>query len=142
VFDTIYSQVGAVFTVLVAVFAFVKGDEPERVGAGAFLLAALAGLLIQDEGAANGPHWGLMALDIVLLAIFGGLVWKSRRAWPVWACALQALIVSSHIMVVLDLRPPAVAFYTVINLAGYGDQVALAVGTCWGWQVRRAAGLE
>ena len=141
-FDTIYSQVGAVFTVLVAVFAFVKGDEPERVGAGAFLLAALAGLLIQDEGAANGPHWGLMGLDVVLLAIFGGLVWKSRRAWPVWACAFQALIVSSHVLVVLDLRPPAVAFYTVINLAGYGILVALAVGTFWAWQERRAASLR
>lgn len=141
-FDTIYSQVGAVFTVLVAIFAFVKGDEPERVGAGAFLLAALAGLLIQDEGAANGPHWGLMGLDIVLLAIFGGLVWKSRRAWPVWACAFQALIVSSHVLVFLEIRPPVAAFYAVTNLAGYGILVALAVGTFWAWQERRAASLR
>jgi hypothetical protein len=34
------------------------------------------------------------------------------------------------------------AFYTVLNLAGYGILAAIAVGTFWAWQDRRAAGLE
>jgi hypothetical protein len=42
----------------------------------------------------------------------------------------------------LDIRPSISSYYTVINLAGYGVLVALAVGTFWAWQERRAAGLE
>jgi hypothetical protein len=48
----------------------------------------------------------------------------------------------SHLLTLVDLRPPAAAFFTVINLAGYGILLAMAVGTFWAWQERRAAGLE
>ncbi|MGQ2991500.1 hypothetical protein [Brevundimonas sp.] len=41
-----------------------------------------------------------------------------------------------------DLRPSMLNYISVINLAGYGVLVALAVGTFWAWQERRAAGLE
>jgi hypothetical protein len=34
------------------------------------------------------------------------------------------------------------AFYTILNLAGYGVLLAIGLGTFWAWQERRAAGLE
>jgi len=142
VFDTLYSQIGAGFAVLVIGFAFLKGDEPERVGGGAYALSLLASLLIQDDSQLSGTQWGLMAIDTVMLAVYAGLVWKSRRSWPVWASALQALIVMSHVLTIIDLRPPIAAFYAVINLASYGIMLAIAIGTFWAWQERRAAGLE
>ena len=141
-FDTLASQVGALFALLVAAFAFMKGDEPERIGAGAYMLALFASQLIQDSVQLAGPNWGLMAIDVVMLAVYAGLSWRSRRAWPVWVCALQSLIIMSHIMTLVDLRPTFTAFYTVINLASYGVLLALAIGTFWAWQERRAAGLE
>ena len=52
------------------------------------------------------------------------------------------LAVMSHFMVMLDLRTPMSAFYTVVNLASYGIIIAIAVGTFFAWQERRAAGLE
>lgn len=141
-FDTLASQIGFAIAVLVTAFAFLKGDEPERVGAGAYMLGLFASQLVQDKGATDGTQWGLMAIDAVFLAVCVGLAWKSRRAWPVWVCALQSLVVMSHLLTLVDLRPPAAAFFTVINLAGYGILVAMAVGTFWAWQERRAGGLE
>lgn len=141
-FDTLASQIGFAIAVLVTAFAFLKGDEPERVGAGAYMLGLFASQLVQDKTAVHGTQWGLMAIDAVFLAVCIGLAWKSRRAWPVWVCALQSLIVMSHLLTLIDLRPSIGAFFAVINLASYGVLVAIAVGTFWAWQERRAAGLE
>lgn len=141
-FDTLASQIGFAIAVLVTAFAFLKGDEPERVGAGAYMLGLFASQLVQDNGSTGGVQWPLMAIDSVFLAVCVGLAWKSRRAWPVWVCALQSLVVMSHLLTLVDLRPPPAAFFTVLNLAGYGILVAMAVGTFWAWQERRAAGLE
>jgi hypothetical protein len=140
--ETIFGQIGAVFMVAICAFALIKGDEPERIGASAFALTWFASLLVQRDGDLYHIQWGIFYLDLVLLAVFAGLTWKSRRAWPVWASAFQMLAVMSHIMNMTDLRPSMNAFYTVANMAGYGVMVSLAVGSFWAWQDRRAAGLE
>ncbi|WP_332640385.1 hypothetical protein [Brevundimonas sp.] len=136
--DTLYAQVGTAISLVVVTFAFLKGDEPERVGAGAFALGLLASLLLQDDGRLSGPQWGVMSVDVVMLGVYAALAWKSRRSWPVWAGALQALIVMSHLLTVVDLRPPLAAFYAVINLASYGILLAIAAGTAQAWRDRRA----
>ena len=141
-FDTLYSQIGTAITVLVVGFAFLKGDEPERVGSAALVLVFLAGIVIPQSTGWSVPRWGLMGLDFLLLAVLIGLAWHTRRSWLVWASAFQSLIVTSHVLVVADLRPPGDAFAAVNNLSNYGLLVALAVGTFWAWQERRAAGLE
>jgi hypothetical protein len=140
--DTPYSQIGTAITVLVVVFAFLKGDEPERVGGGAYALGLLASLLLQEDSQLYGAQWGLMAVDTGMLGVYAALAWKSRRSWPAWASGLQALIVMSHVLSLTDLRPPLAAFYAVINLASYGILLAIAAGTFWSWRDRRAAGLE
>ena len=140
--ETLLTQIGTAFAVAIIGFAFLKGDEPERVGAGAYALGLLASRLLQDESRLSGPQWGVMAVDMILLAVYVGLAWKSRRPWPVWASALLALIVMCHVLMTIDLRPPLAAFYAVMNLASYGVLLALALGTVRAWQDRRAAGLE
>jgi len=141
-FDTLPTQIGAGLTVLVVAFAFLKGDEPERIAAGGYVLSWFASLLIQGDGAVGGTNWGLMAIDAIMLAVFVALAWKSQRAWPIWAAALQSLTVMSHILTLVDIRPPVSAFYAVINLASTGILLVIAIGTFWAWQERRAAGLE
>ena len=141
-FDTLPTQIGAGFTVLVVAFAFLKGDEPERIAGGAYVLAWFATLLVQGDSSVGGTQWGMMGIDIIMLGIYVGLVWKSRRSWPVWAAALQSLVVMSHILTLVDIRPPASAVFAVINLASTGILIVLAIGTFWAWQERRAAGLE
>lgn len=140
-FDTIYSQIGAAVGVVVVAFAFLKGDEPERVGAGAYALGSLAALLLQDDSQLYGPQWGLMIVETVLLAAYVALAWKSRRSWPVWASGLQSLVVMSHLLTTTDVRPPIAAFYAVINLASYGILLVLALGVLQAWRDRRTLGL-
>jgi hypothetical protein len=141
-FDTLYAQVGTAISLAVVAFAFLKGDEPERVGAGAFALGLLASLLLQDDSRLSGPQWGVMGVDVVMLGVYAALAWKSRRSWPVWAGALQALIVMSHLLTVVDQRPPLAAFYAVINLASYGILLTIAAGTLQAWRDRRALGTD
>ena len=141
-FDTLPAQIGAGLMVVVAGFAFLKGDEPERIAAGAYVLGWFASLLVQSESPGPGTQWGLMGMDMIMLAVFAGLTWKSRRAWPVWATALQSLVVMSHLLTLVDIRPPGSAFIAVINLSSYGILLVIAIGTFWAWQERRAAGLE
>ncbi len=141
-FETIYSQALLAAAVLSVGFALIKGDEPERLGGAAYALIILASLVIRDGSSLSLPRWGAMGLDVVLLLVFVGIAWQSRRSWPLWAASFQALIVTGHIMVAADLRPPRDAFAAVNNMANYGLLIALAVGTFWAWQERRAAGLK
>lgn len=141
-FETLASQIGAAVAVCVTAFAFLKGDEPERIGAGAYILGFLASLLVQDTGQLYGTNWALLGIDSVMLAIYASITWKTDRAWPIWVCAMQSVIVLSHVLTIIDIRPPLSAFYAVINLASYGTLVAIAVGTFWAWQDRVAQGLE
>ncbi len=141
--DTLYSQIGLLPMVLIGIFAFLKGDEPERLAMGTYLLGWMAGLLLQDDNALVA-NWqpALFALDSAMLFVFGAIAWKFRRSWPIWAASLQLVIVMSHLVILFDLRPGMSAFYTVVNLASYGILVAIGVGAFWAWQERRAAGLE
>lgn len=141
-FDTLASQIGAVFVALVCGFAFLKGDEMERFAAGAYVFGWFATLMIQGDGSIYRTNLGVFFVDLTLLIVLGAMVWKSNKAWPAWACGLQLLIVASHLVRYVDLRPPIASFITVINLSGYGVLVALGVGTFWAWQERVAAGLE
>ncbi len=141
--DTLYSQIGLLPMVLVGILAFTKGDEPERLAMGAYLLGWMAGLLLQDDQGLQS-HWqpGMFALDVVMLLVFGGLAWKFRRNWPIWAASLQLIIVMSHLVILFDMRAGIMSFYTILNLAGYGILLTIGLGTFWAWQERRAAGLE
>ncbi|MNS84738.1 hypothetical protein D3C86_1228540 [compost metagenome] len=140
--ETIAANVGAAFVVLVGLFAILKGGAPEKIGASAFLLGWFASLLVQASGSYSGVQWGLFAIDTAVLLVFIAMVWKAPRSWPVWACALQLLTVTSHIMVMMNLSPPISAYYTVVNMTGYGIMLAIAIGTFWAWQERRAIGAD
>lgn len=139
--ETIYSQVGVAISLLVVIFAFLKGDEPERIGAASYALVVLASVMIRDGTSLSVPRWGPMGMDIVLLTVFLAVAWHSRRAWLVWAAAFQALIVTGHLLIAANLRPPSDAFAIVNNMSNYGLLIAMAVGTFWAWQERRAAAM-
>lgn len=139
---SIYYQAVTAVAVVVLLFAFIKGDEPERIAAGTYAICALAAAMMPESPRLEGPLWGRMGLDVVQLAVFAGIAWQSRRTWPVWASAFQALIVTGHILVAAHLRPPLNAFAAMNNLANYALLIALAVGTFWAWQERRVAAMS
>jgi len=138
-FDTLSAQIGAFFVVVVCAFAFLRGDRPERIASGAYILCWFASLLMQDSEHAYRAEYAMTGIDIFLLIVLAALSWKSKRNWPVWASALQLLVVMSHVVSFVDKKPPVFSILAAINLAGYGVLVAIAVGTFWAWQDRRAA---
>lgn len=141
-FDSLATQIGAVFMALVCAFAFLKGEEAERVGAITYLLSWFASLAVQTDNNLFSVQWSMFAIDLVVLGVFILLIWKGKRLWASWATAFQSLVVMSHLLSVLDVRPAQASYYTVINLAGYCVLLCLAVGAFLAWQERRAAGLE
>ena len=140
--DTLYAQIGGAAVILCCLFAFLKGEDLERFGAGAFLLAWFASILVQQDGDLHRPQVGLFAINVIMAIVFAGMAWRSRAVWPVWAAAFQLLSVMSHIMNMIDLRTPTASLYTVLNLAGYGVLACIVVGTVAAWQERKAAGFE
>jgi len=142
VFESIYSQIVVTLAIIVVTFAFVRGDEPERMGAAAYAMVFLATTMIKGSASLSLPRWGVMGVEVVLLAVFLWIAWYSRRAWLFWAASFQTLVVSCHALVAANLRPPPNAVAAVINMSNYGLLIALAVGTFWAWQERRAAGLR
>ena len=141
-FETWPALVGAAFVVAVGLFAFIKGGQPEKIGAGTFLFGWFASLMVQSNAGLFGVQWAMFTIDVAMLLVFIAMVWKAPRSWPVWACALQLLVVTNHVMVMLNLRTPISAFYTVVNMTGYGIMLAIAIGTFWAWQERRAIGAD
>lgn len=140
--ETIAALVGAGVMIVIGLFALAKGGRPERIGAGTMLAAWFLSILSQTYLGYAAVQWPMFFIDVVVLAVFVALVWKSPRSWPVWAAAFQLLSVTSHVMVIFKLRPEISAFYTVLNMTAYGIMVAIAVGAFISWQERRAIGVE
>ncbi|MRL69095.1 hypothetical protein [Brevundimonas sp. SPF441] len=136
-----YAIVGAVFMVCMALFAFLKGGNAERIGAGAYLSAWFASIALQEGTGFRGLPAGLFLIDLAVLGMFIGIAWRHRRSWPVWASGIQLITVMSHLMMITD-RPGLVSsLITVMNLNGYLIIGCIVVGTFYAWQERRAATL-
>ncbi|MBK1969471.1 hypothetical protein ABC365_04665 [Brevundimonas sp. 3P9-tot-E] len=141
-FGFVSEYVGISIMLLAGLFALTKGGRPERIGAGTMLVAWFLSILAQMMVGYEAMQWPVFIIDIIVLGVFVALVWKSPRSWPVWASALQLLAVASHVMVFLKMQPTISAFYTVVNMTGYGIMLAITIGAVLAWQERRAVGEE
>lgn len=141
-FGFVSEYVGISIMLLAGLFALTKGGRPERIGAGTMLVAWFLSILAQMMVGYEAMQWPVFIIDIIVLGVFVALVWKSPRSWPVWASALQLLAVASHVMVFLKMQPTISAFYTVVNMTGYGIMLASTIGAVLAWQERRAVGEE
>lgn len=135
VFSSWIGWVGAGAVGLACIFAFSKGGTIEKIGATALLLSWIATNLIgQAFGDEEHGNWFLLIVDIALLAAFAAIVWKAPRNWPVWACALQVLIVASQVLILTGFDTPIISYYRIVNMASLGIIVSIAVGTFFAWQ--------
>lgn len=141
-FNMLYAQIGAIAMIAMCIFAFLKGGDVERIGAGTYAFGWFASVLVQGDTAAATIPYGMFLLDLMMLVVFVALSWRYRRTWPVWAAGLQLMTVMSHILIMTDARLPITSLYTVMNLVSYLIIGCITVGTFWAWQERRAAGLE
>ncbi|WP_395943229.1 hypothetical protein [Brevundimonas sp.] len=137
--NMLYAVVGAVFMVGMALFAFMKGGPAERIGAGVYLFAWFASMVMQEMQGFRGMPIGVFLIDVGVLIAFVALAWRARHPWTIWVSGLQLIAVMSHIMILTGARVPLASLYTVTNFTGYLIIACIIVGTFWTWQDRKAA---
>lgn len=141
-FETLSTQIGAVFMVGGIGFAMWKGEEAERAFGAIYLVAWLATMLVQNRTDLFLLQYGMVAIDLIILFFLAGLTWKTSRQWPSWALAFHLLGMTGLLLPWFDMRLPAWSHLAVSNIGAMGVIGSLAIGTFWVWQERRAAGFE
>lgn len=139
-FESAYTQLFGAVALLILGFAYWKGENLEKMGVTAYIIAWFATMLVQNEVRPDAVQYPTFAIDLVVLMAFAGLAWKSPRTWPIWAAGFQMFAVLGHLVIMLGVRPDSYSFHTLLALAGYGVLGAIAVGTFFAWQERLAAG--
>ena len=128
-----HNQVIILFYVLLVLSvsaAILKGGAPERMGAAIVVITLameLVGLTIEP------PH--LRSIDPVAVIIdatatvsFGALSLYARRAWPIWATALQLLSLTSHFAEGIEPSHPGI-YITMKSGPTLAVLVVLLLGT-------------
>ena len=133
-FANIYIAAPLAFSLLVCLFAFVKGDAPERIGAGIILANMLAG--VANE--VFGPYQiiilcidGLTAVVLLILAVRYASIWLGA------VMLLYAIQFGLHAFYLVTERPRDLIHIVVNNADFFCLHLALAVGTAMAWRRRR-----
>lgn len=134
--DPVTAYVVFILVFVAAIVGFLKGDEPERIGVGAFALALFSTLLMLEPLHPGEAQWPLVLIDAALLVVYAALAWKSRRAWPVWASAVQALAVMAHLLMLAGTGPASLALYDLIRGANLAVLGILCIGVFQAWRDR------
>lgn len=114
-----------------AIYVLARGSAPERiamitvvVGSELTLLAVTFGI-----GTYDTAQYGVLAIDLVVLAIFGAIALRADRFWPLWLTGCHIIGVLAHLakMLAPDLHPWAYA--VALSFGGYLMIALIVVGT-------------
>ena len=136
--DFFIADLPIIATLLASGFAILKGDAPERNGAFILFVTWVSQTLVawQNLGAVTTNI--LFGMDIVVLATLSALAWSCRKAWAIVASLAQALQIIIHVARDLGAQISDSTYYETLAIAGYGQLLALAVGTVIAWREREA----
>lgn len=115
---------------LVCAYALRRGGKPERWAA-SILIAGLilTWALIRHSGQRyHAPEIGVAVADGLTLI---GMVWLTLRAdryWPGWLAAMQAIVVLSHLAMILRVTDIPGYYKNTIQLWIYPQLAVLAIG--------------
>lgn len=122
-------QIGLmILFIVVAGLTCWRGGRPERLAMTALVAASLASPLVQDTSNFDTPQWGVMIVDILLLAALTALVWRYSRSWLPWAAAFQLITVMTHVGYALNLDILSRAYLSTSYLLFFGELAAIAWG--------------
>lgn len=121
-----------VFNVMLALvcgYALWRGGAPERIAAVAFAAAAAVTYAFMYNYGFGSLSALYFALDVALFAAIAGVSIIADRFWPMWAAAIQLVIVAVH--AAKALRPELLPFvyYVATAKLAYPMVVLLGVGT-------------
>jgi hypothetical protein len=119
------------FLLLSSTYAFIKGGQPERIGAvtllgGASLTVFVAfplGIRFQ------GVEAGILIIDLLILGIFLWLSIRSTRFWPIWIAAMLGAEVVIHVALMIAPTVVPRAYMDALALWSWFAQLVLAIAT-------------
>ena len=123
---------------LIALYAFRRGEKPERIMACTMVSMILADLSLHlvttnTDTIINMAH---LILDTLMWVIFVGLALKANRLWTLMVAALQTVTLCSHIARIFSIDINAQAYGIMQVAAAYPMLLILAIGT-WRHQQRQ-----
>jgi hypothetical protein len=127
------------FSVLSCVFAFLRGAEPERIGAGvifANLLLTLGGQMIVSKSIFSVAQLTLDAVTALALLV---LAVRYASLWLGAVMMLYALQFALHAFYSVTLRSRDLLHTVVNNLDFFAVSLCLMIGTAVSWRRRTRA---
>jgi len=129
----IHTLISLILAILICGLAMWRGDQAARWTGAAFLASWLGSQLVHRRDAYNA-EFGLLAVDIATLAVFIWISMRTRRLWTAVVSAFAAIVVASHVAVMIDLRVTINTLKASMAIWSYGILVCIAFGT---WTARR-----
>jgi hypothetical protein len=124
----IHTIISLILAILVCGLAMWRGDRSARWIGAAFLADWLGSLLVHRRQVVSADY-GVLAIDIVTLAAFIWISMRTRRLWTIVASAFMAIIVASHVAVMIDLRVTINTLKASMAIWSYGVLACIAFGT-------------
>ncbi|HWW28199.1 MAG TPA: hypothetical protein VNZ85_20110 [Caulobacter sp.] len=132
----LHTLISLILAILVCGLAMWRGDRAARWVGAAFLADWLGSLLVYRRDPYHADY-GILALDAVTLLFFVWISIGTRRIWTVVASAFMAIIVASHVAVMIDLRVTLGTLFIGMAMWSYGVLACIAFGT---WAARQGRG--
>ncbi|MBW8843267.1 MAG: hypothetical protein JF608_16020 [Sphingomonadales bacterium] len=89
------------------VFAWFRGGVTERRIATALFIAVVATTTTDVFGTRwQGPNWGVITVDVILMIVLVVIARQSTRFWPIWTAASQLGGCLAHLPAILNPEIP------------------------------------
>jgi hypothetical protein len=131
----LHTLISLIVAVLICGLAMWRGDRAAR-WVGAAFLASWVGSLVVYRHDPHNADYGMLAIDIATLVAFAWISMRTRRIWTLVAAAFMAIIVASHLAVMIDLRVTLGTLWISMAMWSYGVLACIAFGTWAAWRDR------
>lgn len=118
-------------------YALLYGRLDARIVGGMCIAANFASYAMVSRY--NGVELGVLAIDLLTLAVFVFVALRSDRFWPLWISGLQLTTTIGHVLKAIQLDLVPIAYAVSLRFWAYPILVILAVAT---WRNRQRANLE
>lgn len=121
---------------VVFAIAFRRGRLDERTAAVICLMASIASFAIGRlfDAQFDSIEHGLLAIDVVVLALFVAIALRSARYWPLWIAGLQLSTLLAHVFKAVDYDLIPEVYAAAERFWSYPILIVLLIAT---WRSRR-----
>lgn len=131
----LHTLVSLFIALLICGLAIGRGDKVTRWAGLACLFGWIGSLVIYRRDPSHADY-GILAIDTLTLVVFVWISLRSRRIWTAIAAAFMAIIVASHVAIIIDLRVTFGTLLLGMAIWSYGVLACIAFGTWAAWRGR------